>query len=316
MQRSNFKEITLESFQNYKYDQYYPYPSLEAAAWIKLYKNRLDKITNDSRNKVFTLINETCGETMIIGLECSKWDEDLFGFRIGKIINPYVPDITKEKYLVMQLELIIRFAKRINIKVLIARLNGDNLKFIHILENKGFRYYETIIWPISDLSTIKPKIKRIVLFDKDKDDLNDLIRIANNFQYHRGHFHCDVRFNKETVNTLYSKWILSAIENNQIITIIKGKGKIIGYFICDIDRELSKATGYKYGRLKSLAIDNSYRGKGYGKELFEGTIALLKENDCRFVDSGYSSKNHRSAKLHSQFGFSSVYEEVTLHYWL
>jgi hypothetical protein len=35
-----------------------------------------------------------------------------------------------------------------------------------------------------------------------------------------------------------------------------------------------------------------------------------------YVDSGYATKNHASAKLHTENGFYSTYEEVTLHKWL
>ena len=36
----------------------------------------------------------------------------------------------------------------------------------------------------------------------------------------------------------------------------------------------------------------------------------------QYVDSGYASKNHLSARLHSLFGFYSVFEEITLHFWI
>jgi N-acetylglutamate synthase-like GNAT family acetyltransferase len=118
------------------------------------------------------------------------------------------------------------------------------------------------------------------------------------------------------VDQLYVKWIETSWKNREAITIIEHAGKVAGYFNFKMDQTLSTALGCSYGRLRSLALDGAVRGQGLGRKLFLGTIATIKEMGGRYVDSGYASKNHRSAHLHVISRFNSVYEEVTLHLWL
>jgi L-amino acid N-acyltransferase YncA len=110
--------------------------------------------------------------------------------------------------------------------------------------------------------------------------------------------------------------VKSAFENKESVVIIENKGKIAGYFIVNIDKDLSDHLGFQYGRMKSLSIDSSFRGAGLGMRLFRGTIDYLTKSGAQVIDSGYSSRNHISAKLHYLNNFYSVYEEVTLHLWL
>ena len=68
--------------------------------------------------------------------------------------------------------------------------------------------------------------------------------------------------------------------------------------------------------MRSLAIDGSCREKGLGKRIFRGAICHMKKSGAEFIDSGYSTKNHVSASLHTKEQFRTVYEEVTFHKWL
>ncbi len=299
--------------EDYKYDQYCLYPSKNKNSWVDFFYNRLEQLNEDSNAKVF-LSDDSTG-SLLFSLVSSKWDEDHFGFKVGKINNPIVPSSSSDSLVRGQLTSIIEYSKKAAITVLIARINGDNTRLIHLFEEIGFRYYENIIWPVTDLNLQDLKTFNVAFFNQGADNIDEVLNIAKNYQYQRGHYHCDSRFDKSKVNDLYVKWANTAVLNKKIV-VIRDDDRIAGYFICDIDEALSKATGYKYGRLQSLALDGTLRGKGYGKKLFEGTLALLKEEGCRYVDSGYASKNHISARLHSFHRFSSVYEEVTMHLWL
>lgn len=300
--------------QNYEFDQYFRYPSTNRQAWISLLKKRIGLLLADKNTKIYSDTNNNF--SFFFAVETSKWDEDHYGFKMGKIINPFLSgEITPPKIKEI-ISSIIHNAKNSKIRVLTARVNGDNLALIHAMEDLGFRYYETIIWPVVNLSSFIPRVNGVTYFDKKIGKVEELAYIAKNYQYQRGHYHCDCNFDKTAVNEMYAKWVTSAVSSNKKIAVIKEKKRIIGYFVCEIDDNLSKATGYKYGRLQSLAIDGSFQGRGHGKKLFEGTLALLQREGCQYVDSGYASKNHQSERLHVKCKFSGVYEEVTLHRWL
>jgi L-amino acid N-acyltransferase YncA len=118
------------------------------------------------------------------------------------------------------------------------------------------------------------------------------------------------------VNDLYAKWVESSFERNEPIVVVENEGIVRGYFIIFFDENLSSSLGFKYGRMRSLALSAEVRGKGLGKNLFLGAINLMKKNGVGYIDSGYSTKNYLSAKLHTLNNFYSVYEEITLHKWL
>jgi L-amino acid N-acyltransferase YncA len=314
MEINNYRSRSEFFLGDYTFDQYYLYPSAKKDPWIDLYYNQIERKQKDLRTIFYPdLENATSALFTVVHPE---WDEDHFGFRISKISNPFVPAEMPETKTVEILSSILSDANKNGTRVIIARVNGDNLGLIHAMQDLGFRYYETIIWPVSDVDSQDLSTHNVRFFDREKDKVEDIITIAGNFQYQRGHFHCDNRFDKNSVNNMYAKWVKTAILSEKKIAIIKNEDRIAGYFICEIDETLSDATGYHYGRLQSLALDDSFRGKGFGKRLFEGTLALLKNAGCKYVDSGYASKNHLSAKLHSFYGFSSVYEEITMHLWL
>ena len=147
-------------------------------------------------------------------------------------------------------------------------------------------------------------------------DLPEVLRMAATNQYQRGHFHCDEKFDRAKVDALYAKWVLTTWTKKEPVAVIEHAGKVCGYFVFGIDESLSSAMGYKYGRLRSLTLDAATRGLALGRKLFAGTLALIAEAGGQYIDSGYATKNHGSARLHVQTNFYSAYEEVTLHKWL
>ncbi len=303
-----------EIFKDYQYDQFYRYPSTIKDFWIEMFISNINDANKSKEKKIFAA--DVKNTPIYFSLSTSNWDISHFGFKIGRLNNPFVHPEAKRNKLKRIISSILEYSKANGIIVLIARINGDNLNLIHELEEVGFRYYENIIWPVVDLDLRTLNKSDVRFLNKDFDDPSDLVKISSNYQYKRGHFHCDDKFNKVVVDKLYAKWVITSINNNKNICVISKDNRLVGYFICEIDERLSKYSGYKYGRLQSLALDGNYRGMGLGKTLFEGTLALLKEKGCRYVDSGYATKNHTSSHLHSLFGFSSAYEEVTLHLWL
>ncbi len=296
MKQATVEDQINSELSNYKFDQYLLYPSKKTGAWKQLFLNRVNKAGSNS-----------------IDLHIPQWDEEHFGFKVGKINNPFLPGQDSYK---SEVETLLHEAKKNKVKVLILRMNGDNLKLLHEFEKAGFHYYETIIWPVTKLADQSLGKNNITLFDPALDDVEEIINIARHNQFPGGHFQRDNNFEADKINDLYAKWIKTAISEKKPIAIIKNENKIAGYFIYTIDEKLSGATGYKYGVLQSLALDSNTWGKGLGKKLFEGTLSLLKEKGCDYTASSYASKNHISAMLHSKFGFYSVYEEVTMHLWL
>jgi L-amino acid N-acyltransferase YncA len=312
------KKQILESIRNHpvssKYDQY------------SFYRYKNDYYPNSYLfYRIKKLIQATTGEwtffyeitdygTYLIGVRESKWDEEHFGFKMATIKILSVPDSVSELSIIKKLLVkSIDYLKKRKVRFVITRVNGDYIAALHSLEEIGFRYYDDVIYPIA--STDHIPINTEVHLMKPQD-IAEVKRIAENFQYQRGHYYCDERFEKKIIDSMYAKWIETSVKNNEPIAVIERNNRIAGFFVFKIDEELLQHTGYKYGSLRLLTLDPNYRGSGVGSELFRGTLSLIKNMGADYIESGYSSKNHISARLHTRASFLSVYEEVTFHLWM
>ena len=302
-----------ESLHAYEYDQYKNYISKDKDAWIEYYFYKFHNFVNSPENILFCA-NSKEG-LYILGCRLSSWDRMHFGFAMANISLIYHPESPSESILLELANKLLSYLRDESVKFASVRINGDDLIPINVMEELGFRYCETVVWPVRPKSALHGNSYQDIRLMGEKD-LERVMYIASHYQYKRGHFHCDNNLDQNKVDHLYAKWVKSAFEKNESVVIIESKGKIAGYFVANIDNDLSHRLGFKYGRMKSLALDSSFRGDGLGMRLFQGTIDYLTKAGAQVIDSGYSTKNHISAKLHSSNNFYSVYEEVTLHLWL
>lgn len=312
------KEVLLRSImENPKvaiYDQYVNYHYKEGFTAFNYYYSRIEKLILATSGEWAFFYELTHFGPYLLGVKLSKWDEEHFGFKMANLQVFAVPHQGAQETTFQSL--IVRaivFLKKEGVKFVSSRVNGDSLCALHALENLGFRYYDNVIWPIAETQNIEGNSKIRLIESNEVDEIKSL---AENFQFSRGHYYCDDKFDKSKVDAMYPKWIDTTIKNSEPVSVIESNGIIAGFFAFKLDDELFRFTGYKYGRLKLLALNSKFRGKGVGTELFNGTISIIKQMGADFIDSGYSTKNHISAKLHTKNNFYSVYEEVTLHLWL
>ncbi|MCK4763600.1 MAG: GNAT family N-acetyltransferase [Candidatus Aminicenantes bacterium] len=313
----------------YPYDQYRHYPTIENNRWENYLLKRLKTLLSNEEWLFF--FDDREGGPYLLSCRISKWDEEHFGFKMAFINVLFTGhSAAVQEVLGGLLAQITAFLRSIGVKFISCRLNGDNPPAIHAFEAQGFRYYENIIWVVMDCKNL-PSSSEIHRSGTDgtvdnpadlqvrlmkETDLREVLQIAGKSSYRRGHYNCDVRFDRDKVHSMHVKWIQTAWQNKKPISVLEKDNKIYGYFVFNLDEDLSAALGYRYGRMRNLGLDPGARRKGLGSRLFLGTAALMKDMGALYIDSGYSVKNHISAKLHAKHLFFPVYEEVTLHYWL
>jgi len=292
----------------YNHDQYINYPSRVRSGWVTYALARIDNMLTDPEYLVF----EKSGN--LLCCRVSRWDTEHFGFGMAMISLPLTQ--TDDCMIVAKLlKKCLRELRAMGVRFASARISGDDSESIHAFEQAGFRYYETIIWPVLRLDgsdgVCSTDIRLMI-----EDDLERVIDIASRHQFKRSHYHADRGFDPKKVDEMHAKWIRTSWQNREPVAVIERESRVAGYFAFRMDNALSSALGYKYARMRSLTLDPIFRGTGLGKRLFGGTISLMRGMGAEMVDSGYASKNHKSARLHVQRGFESVHEEVTLHLWL
>lgn len=296
------------SLPDYAHDQYRYYPSKDAKAWERLLTSRLRGLMRETEWSFF--FGASSNRPHLIGCRISSWDEEHFGFRMATMQVFVGQDASEFRILVGKC---LDFLRDQGVVFVSARINGDSVGIAAEFQTHGFRYYENVIWPVRECADIGRCARVRLMTDSD---LDSVVRIARSSSFRRSHFHCDDRFPKDKVDAMQAKWIRTSWERSDPIAVIECGGEVAGYFLFAIDGLLSETLGYRYARMRHLALLPAFRGRGLGKALFGGTIALMKEMGVDYIDSGYASKNHMSARLHTLYAFQSVYEEITLHLWL
>lgn len=313
-QYNEMMDIIHNSLPSYRYDHYRFYPAKKNNDWEKYFFARLHQLLENNEWLFFYRISNNT--PYLLGCRISKWDYDHFGLKMASLHVLISGETTEsEKILSALLKDCLKKLCDSGVKFISTRINGDNLPAIHVFESHGFRYYENVIWPVASCENIAPT-NNIDIRLMTESELANVMDIASKNTFQRSHYHCDSKFDIQKVNLMHKNWVQTAWRNNDPIAVIESDGQIGGFFIYKFDHLLSEKMEYKYARMTNLALNSNFRSRGLGEKLFAGTMSLMKQAGAEYIDSGYSSKNHISAKLHAKYSFSSVYEEATFHLWL
>lgn len=256
------------------------------------------------------------GNIYLVGCRLPRWDEEHYGFRVAKIDWIVCPGGEKDrKVMGALLDQCMCSLREKGVRFASSHISSEDLPMLHLLEDHGFRYYQTTAYAIVD-STSTPHPRDASVRRWRAEDLPSVMDIAKRSQFRGGHFYSDVRFERGAVDGMYEKWIQTSWNNQDPVAVIETDGKVSGYFAFVMDGTLSSALGYSYGRMTSLAIDASIHGVGLGSRLFGTVMAMIKEMGGEYIVSEYSTKNFGSAKLHARNRFVNVHEKVLSHLWL
>lgn len=302
-----------QGLADFRFDHYLHYPASRPDAWQDLLLSRVDSLLASGDSTLFWSADDR-GESLVAA-RVSAWDAEHFGFPTAGVQVVY----TRGSYggsLRLAFDDCIAALSDRQVAFVSARIHGDQLEAIHHFESNHFRYYENIVWPVVSTATVAGSPNDAAVRLMTEADLAAVVRIAEQHQYPRGHFHCDPGFAPGAVDPMYGKWVRSAWERKQPVLVVDFDGSAAGYFALEMSEGTSKSLGYRYAGMRSLGLDARARGQGLGIALFRGALSWMKTQGAEYVDSGYATKNHVSAKLHVRTGFTSVYEEVTLHRWL
>ena len=307
---------TINKVENYNYDQFRFFPSKDVNGWKKYFEYRLNNILKNPEAETFYMVKN--GVPFILGFNVSNWDKEIFGFRIANSSISFLPETEDSREIILDFLLHIKnVLATLTVKFINLRLHGDNMDALHSAEEFGFRYYENIIWPYTECKPKQVEGDLVNLRLMKENELERVLFIAKNFQYKRGHYYCDKRFNPESINDLHVKWLNTYKHQNRPIVVVEIDKNIAGYIVLrGNDVNMQNAFGYKVGQLSSMALDPTYRGVGLGKNLIRGGINALHDEGTELVDTGLATKNLFSSSSIRIADFRNYYEEVTFHLWL
>lgn len=303
---------------DYPYDAFRGYPARPQgdgrAPWESYLLARLQAMADDPE---WTFFGRSGPDgPLLLAARTARWDQELFGFALASLVAPYCPDQPDLRSRTSALlDGCLAHLRARGVKFVSARVNGDQVDVLHALEDAGFRYYETVSWPVAGTAVLAherdPRVRLL-----DDCEVQHAALLAAEHGYARSHFHRDPGFARKHVDAMHAKWITTASQAGEPITVIETDGEVAGVFALRIDREMSAHLGWTYGRMRFLALDARVRGQGLGRALFQGSMHLMKAMGADQIDSGYPTKNHLSGRLHFESGFRPVHEEATFHLWL
>lgn len=238
----------------------------------------------------------------------SELDTKRFGLKVARIEN-FQGDPTK----------IISDLKKQGVKLIIARVNTDDITTINVLENMGFEHKD------SQLKYFLPLInkekenlgnnKYFKIRTVEKKDVDELTVIAKEAFYNHGHYFADPKLDREKCIEIYMDWTRRCcLDKNfaDIVFVAENYNDIMGFLSYKI---FYKKNSY-YAKTGLGAIREKYRRKGiYTGILKYGTNWAIQSNLDReehFVPVTNIAINNLFVKL----GFKLKGSFVTLHNWL
>ena len=298
----------------FSHDQHRLYTAADQSRWQPFLVRRLDDLLQSAEGQVFYELMDGC--IYLVGCRIPRWDEEHFGIKMAKIEYILYPDESYSPSMLRALvDECISELHHSGVKFISAHLSGSDLPSQHLLEEKGFRYYQTTVYAVAESKGASDRPDPAVRLWCE-EDVPRVVEIARHNQFPGGHFLQDQRFDRATVHAMYEKWILTSWKKGDPIAVIENDGKVAGYFAFVMDRSLSDAMGFEYGRMTSLSLDSTIHRKGLGASLFRSVVAMIGQNGGQYVSTEYPLKNYASGKLHSRNGFVAVHEKVLTHLWL
>lgn len=235
----------------------------------------------------------------------SKLDTDRFGFQIAKITDT-----------VENPEMIIYELKKINVKMIIARVNLCNMKLINQLERLGFDYKDAQITFSYDLKKELPQPRKneFSLTRLKSEHLACLIEMTKDSFTGYGHYFADERLDKMKCLEIYMDWIKRCCDNKSVAdeVIVAEKNNIaIGYLA--IKKYDSGSQQFyagvigavapefrKYGVFQAINIESLYYAKKMGAQRFENNVLVT---------------NFPVMKTYTSMAYQIIRSEITMHYW-
>jgi GNAT superfamily N-acetyltransferase len=268
--------------------------------------------------KVLFIFND-CEILGILGHKDSIWDSEHFGFNVVSIDYFLVKE--DQKYQNQVAKLIVDELDKKNsadsIKLAMAKVDSSFFAPVKALQQHNFVFFECItarsyyVNTNATIETTAPRYRMANLGDREA-----IIKIAEDNTFKKSHFYLDDNFLKKDIDSLYSKWIETAIkpDSEKKIIVIEEKGKIAAVFIYSIHRykEFEKDT---FGKWEFAAVSKEFRKSGIGRELFQSAFKACINDGASIIDSTLVDKNIISQHLHEILNFRISNTYYTFHKW-
>ena len=134
----------------------------------------------------------------------------------------------------------------------------------------------------------------------DLDDINKLL-----FQVHKVHSDARPDLFKAGAKKYNDKELLEIInDEKRPIFVCVDNGVIIGYAFCIFkdNKNIHSLCDYTSIYIDDLCVDEKYRGKGIGKDLYEFVVDFARKSGCYNVTLNVWADNKNAVKFYEKLG--------------
>ena len=234
---------------------------------------------------------------------CNKlqWDSEFWGFTVAKVNC----DRLRENIEVEILEWCITN----KVKCLYFAADGSDPDTLSRAYRAGFQFVDVRIELEYDSHLMINNGRTDLTIRKvEPKDIEILINIAKT-AYYDTRFFKDTNFNKNQVVLLYEEWIKRDFT----------KGKVLGLFPDNITSPRGYVSltndGPEISRIGLIAVEQSLRGKGFGRLLLEAAVANSLEMGARKIKVATQGTNIAALKLYENSGFRVNDVRIWFHRW-
>lgn len=242
---------------------------------------------------------------LILKASLVAWDTEIFQYPVAQIehIKILNPDKIKSDYAAFESWRNINQCKLISCRLDHAQLNESIF-----LEEKGFRFIETVLHPkLERLSQLNISDQGLKIYPANEKDLPSLKSIAESaFRHER--FHIDPRINPRIGDLRYGRWVMTSFMHpRQRLLKILDNDILIALFIIEVIDN-----GCIYWHL--TAVSPQQQGKGYGRRTWLSMLEYHRSNGHHTVMTTISARNTRILNLYSSLNFRFLPPEMTFHW--
>ncbi|CAM4050767.1 GNAT family N-acetyltransferase [Roseateles saccharophilus] len=205
-----------------------------------------------------------------------------------------------------------RWAKERGVALEVCKLESRRLAEIAWLQARGFRWIETMYFPLlADLQAAPPGAAdpALTLRLMRPDELSEVQAIAEQ-SFVTSRFFIDPQICPQRGAARYATWVRnSANDPAQQVLVAELGGEIAGFFIVQEREQEGQCSAYWH----LTAVAAAFQGRGLGKRLWRLVMDRHRERGCRQLRTAISGHNLPVLALYGQLGFRFERAEATLH---
>jgi dTDP-4-amino-4,6-dideoxy-D-galactose acyltransferase len=228
------------------------------------------------------------------------WDSEFFGFRIGRLESRRLTASTLHTALTWAV------AERLRCAYFFADATcPETLSHAH---EGGFRFVDLRMELAVTLNGTAPHATAAEFRPATAVDL-PVIESLSRIAHHDTRFFKDTGFPANQAAELYVEWIRRDFRVNRIFVVSDRVNGIGGYVTCQADEDPT------VGRIGLIAVAETERRRGLGRELVNGALQWFQHNGCTEVRVVTQASNIPAQRVYQALGFRTSETSATFHRW-